>query len=80
MQQYQAQGGFKPAAAAVGTLASYEPGRHFCELGHSAVVSRFGEVIRERLDLFGLDELGRRARGRGRALQPGDHLHDLQRG
>jgi uncharacterized circularly permuted ATP-grasp superfamily protein len=62
MQQYQAQGGFKPVAAAVGTLASYEPGRHFCELGHSAVVSRFGEVIRERLDLFGLDELGRRAR------------------
>lgn len=50
------------AASGPGALAGYDPAGHFCELGHCAEGSPHGRTIRARLDGFGLDELGSRAR------------------
>ena len=63
-----------------GALAGYDPAGYFCELQHCVAQSAHGQLIRSRLDALGLERARpSRPGGRGRAVQSGHHLHDLQR-
>ncbi len=57
--QVQTQGAAVPLQ---GALAGYDPGGHFCELGHCVAQTPYGDMIRARLDAMGLGELADRAR------------------